>query len=89
MLGARPASLGLEMEAHADVRPAYPPIAGGGRLIVAAVPIGQPQDASERLRTALRDTPVIAAEDTRRVRRLAAMLDVRLTGRLGRSGGAR
>jgi 16S rRNA (cytidine1402-2'-O)-methyltransferase len=82
MLEADATSLGLEMEAHADVRPAYPPITGGGRLIVAAVPIGQPQDASERLRAALRDTPVIAAEDTRRVRRLATALGIRLTAKI-------
>jgi 16S rRNA (cytidine1402-2'-O)-methyltransferase len=82
MLGANPTSLGLEMEAHDDELPAYTPIAGGSRLIVAAVPIGQPEDASARLRAALRDTPVIAAEDTRRVRRLATALGIRLTARI-------
>src|SRR5262249_41194522 len=46
------------------------------------VPIGQPEDASARLRAALQDAPVIAAEDTRRVRRLAAGLGVRLAGRV-------
>jgi 16S rRNA (cytidine1402-2'-O)-methyltransferase len=82
MLGARTTSLGLEMEAHADVRPAYPPITGTGRLTVAAVPIGQPGDASTRLRAALQDAPIIAAEDTRRVRRLASALGIRLTARI-------
>jgi 16S rRNA (cytidine1402-2'-O)-methyltransferase len=49
-------------------------------LLVAAVPIGRPDDASPRLVRALAETPVIAAEDTRRVRRLASALGVRLTG---------
>jgi 16S rRNA (cytidine1402-2'-O)-methyltransferase len=48
--------------------------------MLAAVPIGTPQDASPRLIAALGETPVVAAEDTRRVRRLAANLGVRLTG---------
>ena len=82
MVGARTTSLGREMEAHAGVRPAYPPIGETGRLLIAAVPIGQPEDASGRLRAALRDTPVIAAEDTRRVRRLATALGIRLTARI-------
>ncbi len=58
--------------------------AGGpaGTLTLAAVPIGQPADASGRLAEALRSAPVIAAEDTRRLRRLAASLDVALTGRV-------
>jgi 16S rRNA (cytidine1402-2'-O)-methyltransferase len=82
MVGAKGTSLGLEMEPQAGERPAYPPIAGAGTLIVAAVPIGQPDDASGRLRAALRDSRVIAAEDTRRVRRLATALGIRLSGRL-------
>jgi 16S rRNA (cytidine1402-2'-O)-methyltransferase len=55
---------------------------GLGTLTVAAAPIGQPADASTRLADALAATPVIAAEDTRRLRRLAAALGVRLTGRV-------
>jgi 16S rRNA (cytidine1402-2'-O)-methyltransferase len=54
----------------------------GGTLTVAAVPIGQPGDASARLAGALETAEVIAAEDTRRLRRLAAALGVRLTGRV-------
>ncbi|MGE5291771.1 MAG: 16S rRNA (cytidine(1402)-2'-O)-methyltransferase [Micromonosporaceae bacterium] len=50
-----------------------------GTLTVAAAPIGCPADASPRLTEALATAPVIAAEDTRRVRRLAAELGVRLT----------
>jgi 16S rRNA (cytidine1402-2'-O)-methyltransferase len=53
-----------------------------GQLILAAAPIGAPQDASFRLVTALSATPVIAAEDTRRLRRLARSLGINLTGRI-------
>ena len=51
-------------------------------LIIAATPIGNVDDASPRLRAALADADVIAAEDTRRLRRLATALDVTLAGRL-------
>jgi 16S rRNA (cytidine1402-2'-O)-methyltransferase len=53
-----------------------------GVLTVAATPIGQPGDASPRLVAALAATPVIAAEDTRRVGRLAAALGITMAGRL-------
>ena len=53
-----------------------------GTLTVAAVPIGRPGDASPRLAEALAGTAIVAAEDTRRVRRLAAALGVKLAGRL-------
>jgi 16S rRNA (cytidine1402-2'-O)-methyltransferase len=46
------------------------------------VPIGDPADASARLGPALAAAGVIAAEDTRRLRRLATTLGVRLTGRV-------
>ena len=54
---------------------------GPGTLIVAAAPIGRAGDASPRLASALAAAAVIAAEDTRRVRRLAAALGVTLSGR--------
>jgi 16S rRNA (cytidine1402-2'-O)-methyltransferase len=53
-----------------------------GRVILAGVPLGQAGDASARLRAALASAPVIAAEDTRRLRRLCADLDIRPTGRV-------
>jgi 16S rRNA (cytidine1402-2'-O)-methyltransferase len=53
-----------------------------GVLTVAATPIGQPGDASPRLVAALATAPVIAAEDTRRVGRLAAALGITMAGRL-------
>ncbi|MCT9931535.1 16S rRNA (cytidine(1402)-2'-O)-methyltransferase [Planotetraspora sp. A-T 1434] len=51
-------------------------------LILAGAPIGQMGDASPRLREALGTADVIAAEDTRRLRRLASDLDVTVTGRV-------
>ncbi len=56
--------------------------AEAGTLLLAAVPLGRPEDASERLRAALGRTPVVAAEDTRRMRRLARDLGVTPTGRI-------
>ncbi|MBT2213831.1 MULTISPECIES: 16S rRNA (cytidine(1402)-2'-O)-methyltransferase [Actinomadura] len=53
-----------------------------GTLLLGAAPIGRPEDASERLRAALAGTPVIAAEDTRRLRRLAGDLGVELSARI-------
>jgi len=58
------------------------PSAESGVLTVAATPIGQPGDASARLIAALASAPVIAAEDTRRIGRLAAALGISLPGRL-------
>jgi 16S rRNA (cytidine1402-2'-O)-methyltransferase len=55
---------------------------GAGVLTLAAVPIGRAEDASARLAAELESADVIAAEDTRRVRRLAATLGVRLSGRV-------
>lgn len=54
----------------------------GGRLILAATPLGQVGDASARLIAALATADVIAAEDTRRVRSLAQQLEVRPAGRI-------
>ncbi|HET7475981.1 MAG TPA: 16S rRNA (cytidine(1402)-2'-O)-methyltransferase [Dermatophilaceae bacterium] len=51
-----------------------------GLLILAATPLGNPGDASPRLLDALATADVVAAEDTRRLRRLCAELQVRLSG---------
>ncbi|ACV80843.1 16S rRNA (cytidine(1402)-2'-O)-methyltransferase [Nakamurella multipartita] len=53
-----------------------------GGLVLAGTPLGRPEDASPRLRDALAGADVIAAEDTRRFRRLAADLDVAVSGSL-------
>jgi 16S rRNA (cytidine1402-2'-O)-methyltransferase len=51
-------------------------------LVIAATPIGDPDDASPRLRDALAGADVIAAEDTRRLRRLASALGVTVHAKL-------
>jgi len=53
-----------------------------GRLILAATPLGDVRDASQRLASALADADVIAAEDTRRFRALATALGVTPRGRV-------
>ncbi len=47
-----------------------------GGLVLAATPLGDSRDASPRLRDALAGADVVAAEDTRRLRSLAAALGV-------------
>lgn len=54
----------------------------GGCLVLAATPIGNLGDASDRLRSALASADVVAAEDTRRTRRLASGLGIEIAGRL-------
>jgi 16S rRNA (cytidine1402-2'-O)-methyltransferase len=51
-------------------------------LVIAATPIGDPDDASPRLRRAIETADVIAAEDTRRLRRLASAFGVTVTARV-------
>ena len=51
-----------------------------GILLLAATPVGDPGDASSRLRDALGSADVVAAEDTRRLGRLTAALGVQVTG---------
>ncbi|GAA1320963.1 16S rRNA (cytidine(1402)-2'-O)-methyltransferase [Pseudonocardia xinjiangensis] len=53
-----------------------------GRLVLAATPLGDAGDASARLLTALATADVVAAEDTRRLRSLAAALGVTVSGRV-------
>jgi 16S rRNA (cytidine1402-2'-O)-methyltransferase len=55
---------------------------GTGVLVLAATPIGHPADASGRLRAELAGADLIAAEDTRRLARLAAELGVDVSGRV-------
>ncbi len=67
-----------------------------GLLVLAATPIGRVADASPRLATELARADVVAAEDTRRLRRLVTELGVEVAGRVvsyfdgneaGRTGG--
>jgi 16S rRNA (cytidine1402-2'-O)-methyltransferase len=55
---------------------------GFGALVLAATPLGDSRDASPRLVEALGRADVVAAEDTRRLRALAAALGVTVTGRV-------
>jgi 16S rRNA (cytidine1402-2'-O)-methyltransferase len=53
-----------------------------GTLVVCGAPIGDVRDASPRLAEVLASADVVAAEDTRRVRRLAHAFGVTLRGRV-------
>lgn len=53
-----------------------------GRLVLCGAPIGEPRDASGRLAEVLESADVVAAEDTRRVRRLAAALGIAVGGQV-------
>ena len=53
-----------------------------GRIVLAATPIGDTQDASAKLRHLLETADVVAAEDTRRLAGLTQRLGVRITGRV-------
>ncbi|EYR63113.1 16S rRNA methyltransferase [Actinotalea ferrariae CF5-4] len=55
---------------------------GTGQVVLAATPIGDPEDASPRLRRLLATADVVAAEDTRRLAGLLQRLEVRTTGRV-------
>ncbi len=68
------------MSRPSNRRPAADP--GTGRVLLAATPIGDPDDAPVRLGALLATADVIAAEDTRRLRRLCSALGVTPTGRV-------
>jgi 16S rRNA (cytidine1402-2'-O)-methyltransferase len=53
-----------------------------GVVVLVGAPLGNPADASVRLREELSHADIVAAEDTRRLARLAADLGVALTGRV-------
>ena len=55
---------------------------GAGLLVLAGTPLGNPRDAPARLAELLASADVVAAEDTRRLRRLCDDLGVRTTGRV-------
>lgn len=54
----------------------------GGRVVLAGAPLGNTADASARLREVLTSADVVAAEDTRRLSRLAKDLGVTVRGRV-------
>ena len=51
-------------------------------LILAATPLGNPGDASTRLKSAIESASIIAAEDSRRFHRLCADIEVTFTARV-------
>lgn len=53
---------------------------GAGTLVLAGTPLGNPADASPRLARLLVTADLVAAEDTRRLRRLLADMEVVRTG---------
>ncbi|HKR52171.1 MAG TPA: 16S rRNA (cytidine(1402)-2'-O)-methyltransferase [Pseudonocardiaceae bacterium] len=58
------------------------PDSDSGVLVLAATPLGDSRDASAHLIDVLGRADVVAAEDTRRLRALAAALGVTVTGRI-------
>lgn len=73
--------------AGGDDRADWEPARSGGRVLqpgitLAATPLGNIGDATDRLRAALSEADLIAAEDTRRARQLASALDVEIRGRV-------
>ncbi|GAA1884644.1 16S rRNA (cytidine(1402)-2'-O)-methyltransferase [Asanoa iriomotensis] len=53
-----------------------------GRLVLVGAPLGNPGDASTRMRDALAGADVVGAEDTRRLTRLARDLGITVGGRI-------
>ena len=73
-----PAATEDDLEAHlAPVAPR-----AGGRLLLAATPIGDARDAPPRLAHVLGTAELVLAEDTRRLRRLLRAIDVEPRGRV-------
>ena len=56
------------------------PNSAAGVLVLAATPIGDPRDAAPRLAHEIATADVVAAEDTRRFKRLCVALEVRPSG---------
>ena len=71
-----------DAESAGAALPAHSPHLRAGTITLAATPIGNVSDASPRLRCALEQADLIAAEDTRRLRALAQRLDVETRGRV-------
>ena len=77
---SRVCSRGMSVE-HEDEREDEKQIPPAG-VVLAATPLGNVADASPRLARALAVADVVAAEDTRRTRALAAALGVEIGGRV-------
>jgi 16S rRNA (cytidine1402-2'-O)-methyltransferase len=57
-------------------------VSSGGILVLLGAPLGNVGDASTRLRDELARADIVAAEDTRRLHRLAQDLGIRMSGRI-------
>jgi len=57
-------------------------LSDNGRLILLGAPLGNPDDASARLRDTLARADIVAAEDTRRLTRLARDLGITIPGKI-------
>ncbi len=55
---------------------------GSGRILLAATPLGNAQDASLRLIRSLQESDVVAAEDTRKLRALTSRLEIETSGQV-------
>ncbi len=53
-----------------------------GKILLAATPIGNPGDASQRLRDAIATADLVAAEDTRRFRNLCSRLGIEVAAQV-------
>src|ERR1044072_3243173 len=84
MLRTVTSGTGVYPAASSSSRPHSPCPRGGapGALLPAPTPLGDSRAASPRLREALATADVVAAEDTRRLRSLAAALGVTVHGRV-------
>ncbi|MEU6482738.1 16S rRNA (cytidine(1402)-2'-O)-methyltransferase [Streptomyces sp. NPDC046887] len=71
------ADTGIEASRRGGIRDS-----AAGTLVLAGTPIGDTADAPPRLAAELAAADVVAAEDTRRLRRLTAALNVQPTGRV-------
>lgn len=55
---------------------------GGGQIVLAATPLGNLADATDRLKSLLATADIVAAEDTRRAHHLAQGLGVKIAGKV-------
>ncbi|MGK4066260.1 16S rRNA (cytidine(1402)-2'-O)-methyltransferase [Rothia sp. HC945] len=70
------------MNTKPEVSETSPSTSDAGILVLAATPIGNLKDASERLKEYLTSADVIAVEDTRKLRKLTSGLGVSVRGRV-------
>ncbi|MGF7239183.1 MAG: 16S rRNA (cytidine(1402)-2'-O)-methyltransferase [Frankia sp.] len=82
MDGSEPAEHGAGPSSGPGRHPGHGLEDASGALVLCGAPIGDATDASPRLAMTLETADIVAAEDTRRVRRLAVRLGVEIGGRV-------